>query len=43
MGAGFHGGFGATKGYFEGNAAAGEIVFAVKITITLDIYQTERM
>ena len=28
MGAGFHGGFGATKGYFEGNPAAGEIVFA---------------
>lgn len=28
MGARFHGGFGATKGYFEGNPAAGEIVFA---------------
>ena len=28
MGTGFHGGFGATKGYFEGNPAAGEIVFA---------------
>ena len=28
MGAGFHGGFGATKGYFESNPAVGEIVFA---------------
>ena len=28
MGTGFHGGFGATRGYFEGLPAAGEIVFA---------------
>ena len=28
MGAGFHGGFGATKGFFEGSPVAGEIVFA---------------
>ena len=28
MGAGYHGGFGATKGFFEGRPVAGEIVFA---------------
>ena len=28
MGAGYHGGFGATKGYFEEKPAAGEIIFA---------------
>ena len=28
MGAGYHGGFGATKGYLEGNPVAGAIVFA---------------
>lgn len=28
MGAGYHGGFGATKGHFEGIPSAGEIVFA---------------
>ena len=27
MGAGYHGGFGATKGYFVGKPSAGEIVF----------------
>lgn len=28
MGAGYHGGFGATKGFFDGRPVAGEIVFA---------------
>ena len=43
MGAGFHGGFGATKGYFEGNPAAGESYLLVQIMITSIILQTVKM